>query len=55
VTAELPVRDELRTLPAVLHGGAIMALADTLGAIATVNNLAPGRLVAVLTQTQLAL
>src|SRR5262249_49772812 len=39
VEAELRVRDELCTRPAVLHGGAVMALADTLGAIATVANL----------------
>jgi uncharacterized protein (TIGR00369 family) len=38
----LRVRDELCTRPAVLHGGALMALADTLGAIATVANLAEG-------------
>jgi uncharacterized protein (TIGR00369 family) len=36
------VREELCTRPAVLHGGALMALADTLGAIATVANLAEG-------------
>jgi 1,4-dihydroxy-2-naphthoyl-CoA hydrolase len=42
VTAELVVRDELCTRPAVLHGGAIMAFADTLGAAATVLNLPPG-------------
>jgi len=42
VTAELPVRKELCTRPAVLHGGAIMALADTLGAIATILNLPEG-------------
>jgi 1,4-dihydroxy-2-naphthoyl-CoA hydrolase len=42
VTAELLVRDELCTRPAVLHGGAIMAFADTLGAAATVLNLPPG-------------
>ena len=41
VTAELVVRDELCTRPAVLHGGAIMAFADTLGAAATILNLAP--------------
>ncbi|MDO9712253.1 PaaI family thioesterase [Paracraurococcus lichenis] len=32
VTAEMPVRDDLCTRPAVLHGGAIMAFADMLGA-----------------------
>jgi uncharacterized protein (TIGR00369 family) len=42
VTAELEVRDELCTRPAVLHGGAIMAFADTLGAAATVLNLPEG-------------
>jgi uncharacterized protein (TIGR00369 family) len=42
VVAELKVREELCTRPAVLHGGAIMAFADTLGAIGTVMNLAPG-------------
>jgi len=42
VTAELPVRDDLCTRPAVLHGGAIMAFADTLGAAATVLNLPDG-------------
>jgi 1,4-dihydroxy-2-naphthoyl-CoA hydrolase len=35
VTAELKVRDDLCTRPAILHGGAIMALADTLGGCAT--------------------
>jgi 1,4-dihydroxy-2-naphthoyl-CoA hydrolase len=42
VTAELVVRDDLCTRPAVLHGGAIMAFADTLGAAATILNLAAG-------------
>jgi 1,4-dihydroxy-2-naphthoyl-CoA hydrolase len=42
VTAELAVRDDLCTRPAVLHGGAIMAFADTLGAAATVLNLPEG-------------
>ena len=42
VVAELPVRDELCTRPAVLHGGAIMAFADTLGAAATILNLPEG-------------
>jgi uncharacterized protein (TIGR00369 family) len=36
------VREDLCTRPAVLHGGAVMTLADTLGAIATVANLPPG-------------
>ena len=42
VAAELLVRDELCTRPAVLHGGAIMAFADTLGAAGTVLNLPEG-------------
>ena len=42
VTAELAVRDDLCTRPAVLHGGAIMAFADTLGAAATILNLPAG-------------
>jgi 1,4-dihydroxy-2-naphthoyl-CoA hydrolase len=42
VTGEMQVRDDLCTSPAVLHGGALMALADTLGACATVLNLRDG-------------
>jgi len=42
VEAELPVREELCTRPAVLHGGAVMAFADTLGAIATIASLPAG-------------
>jgi 1,4-dihydroxy-2-naphthoyl-CoA hydrolase len=42
VAAELVVRDDLCTVPAVLHGGAIMAFADTLGAAATLLNLPEG-------------
>jgi 1,4-dihydroxy-2-naphthoyl-CoA hydrolase len=42
VVAEMLVRDDLCTLPAVLHGGAMMAFADTLGACATVLNLREG-------------
>jgi len=43
VTAEMAVRKELCTSPDVLHGGAIMALADTLGACATLVNLKDGQ------------
>lgn len=43
VVAELTVRDELCTRPAILHGGAVMAFADTVGAVATVLNLPEGR------------
>lgn len=39
VTAAMKVREEMCTRPAVLHGGAMMALADTLGACATSLNL----------------
>jgi uncharacterized protein (TIGR00369 family) len=39
VIAEMTVRPDLCTRPAVLHGGAIMAFADTLGAAGTILNL----------------
>jgi 1,4-dihydroxy-2-naphthoyl-CoA hydrolase len=42
VTASLLVRPDLCTSGNTLHGGAIMAFADTLGAIATVVNLPEG-------------
>jgi len=42
VTAELEVRQELCTYGGVMHGGAIMAFADTLGAAGTVLNLPDG-------------
>lgn len=42
IVGQMTVRPELCTRPAVLHGGAIMAFADTLGALATVANLAEG-------------
>src|ERR1700757_3760007 len=42
VVAEMTVREELCTIPAVLHGGAIMAFADTLGAMGTILNLPQG-------------
>lgn len=41
VVAELTIRDVLRTHGGKLHGGTIMALADTVGAVATVLNLPP--------------
>jgi len=40
VVGEMAVREALCTAPAVLHGGAIMAFADTLGAAGTILNLA---------------
>ncbi|HVP00510.1 MAG TPA: PaaI family thioesterase [Bryobacteraceae bacterium] len=42
VTGEMVVREDLCTRPAVLHGGAAMAFADTLGAIGAVLNLPEG-------------
>lgn len=43
VVAELPVRPDLCTAGGILHGGACMAFADTLGAIGTVLNLGAGK------------
>ena len=42
LVAQMTVRADLCTRPAVLHGGAIMAFADTLGAVATILNLPKG-------------
>lgn len=42
VVAELTVRPDLCTLGGILHGGAYMAFADTLGAVGTVLNLSAG-------------
>src|SRR5262249_50874894 len=42
VVAELTVRDDLQTVGGALHGGTLMALADTVGATATVLNLPTG-------------
>ena len=39
IKAELRGRDEICTLPGTIHGGALMGLADTLGAVATVLNM----------------
>jgi 1,4-dihydroxy-2-naphthoyl-CoA hydrolase len=43
VAAEMEVRSELCTAGGILHGGAHMAFADTLGAVGTILNLAPGK------------
>jgi 1,4-dihydroxy-2-naphthoyl-CoA hydrolase len=43
VVATLLVRPELCTAGGILHGGAHMAFADTLGAVGTVLNLPPGK------------
>ena len=42
VVAELTWREDLTTIGGALHGGALMAFADTVGAAATVVNLPPG-------------
>ncbi len=36
------IRDDLRTVGGALHGGTLMAFADTVGAAATIVNLPPG-------------
>lgn len=43
VVADLVVRPDLCTTGGILHGGAVMAFADTLGAVGTVVNLGPGQ------------
>lgn len=43
VRAEMTVRPELCTAGGILHGGAYMAFADTLGAVGTVVNLRRGQ------------
>ena len=40
IVATMTVREDLCTRPAVLHGGAIMAFADTVGALGTIGHLA---------------
>lgn len=42
VLAEVLVRDDLCTVPGTMHGGAMMAFADQLGAVGTVMNLDAG-------------
>lgn len=42
VVAELSCRPDLTTVGGSLHGGTLMAFADTIGAAATVMNLPPG-------------
>jgi len=42
VLARLEVRQNLCTVGNSLHGGALMAFADTLGAVGTILNLPPG-------------
>lgn len=43
LVAQLTVRPEICTAGGILHGGSVMAFADTLGAIATVVNLPEGK------------
>jgi uncharacterized protein (TIGR00369 family) len=43
VLATLHVRPDLCTAGGILHGGAHMAFADTLGAVGTLLNLPPGK------------
>jgi 1,4-dihydroxy-2-naphthoyl-CoA hydrolase len=43
IVAELEVREGLTTAGGILHGGAYMAFADTLGAVGTVMNLPKGK------------
>ena len=43
IVAELEVRPELLTTTGSVHGGTLMAFADTAGAAGTVVNLAPGQ------------
>ncbi|MCA9831399.1 MAG: PaaI family thioesterase [Dehalococcoidia bacterium] len=42
VVAAVDVTRGLCTVPGVMHGGAVMALADTLGGVATSLNIQPG-------------
>ena len=43
VVAELDIRPELCTTGGMLHGGAYMAFADTLGAVGTILNMPEGK------------
>jgi len=43
IVGELTVRPDLCTAGGILHGGAHMAFADTLGAVGTVLNVPPGK------------
>jgi 1,4-dihydroxy-2-naphthoyl-CoA hydrolase len=43
VRAEMEVRSDLCTAGGILHGGAYMAFADTLGAVGTIVNLERGK------------
>jgi len=43
VVAQMEVRPDLCTAGGILHGGAYMAFADTLGAVGTIVNLTEGK------------
>ena len=42
VVGSLTVKDQLCTTGGIVHGGALMSLADTLGAVVAFLNMAPG-------------
>lgn len=42
IKAEMLIRDDMCTLPGIMHGGTAMAFADTLGAVGTMLNLPEG-------------
>ncbi|HYF19030.1 MAG TPA: PaaI family thioesterase [Ramlibacter sp.] len=44
IVAEMDVRPDLCTAGGILHGGAYMAFADTLGAVGTLVNLPEGKM-----------
>jgi uncharacterized protein (TIGR00369 family) len=48
VVAEIELRPELLTTTGAVHGGTLMAFADTVGAAGTAVNLAPGQSTATL-------
>jgi 1,4-dihydroxy-2-naphthoyl-CoA hydrolase len=48
IIAELEIRPELLTMTGALHGGTLMAFADTIGAAGTVVNLGEGQSTATL-------
>lgn len=51
VVAELPFGDDLCTSAGVMHGGALMSLADTAGALVAYLGLAEGQVTATITST----
>ena len=48
VVAEIDVKPEVMTTTGTIHGGTLMAFADTVGAAGTVVNLVPGQSTATL-------